>query len=315
MVIRRVVFKIAFALGLVGASFSFSQTPQTAKYPQVVAQINGEQITGAELENVLKMMGPSPIQVPANTKRQMERDALAMLIDDMLMQQFIRQSTTAVPEEVVTQKVTDFSNDLRKQGKSLQDFCKETMQTEAQLKRTFRLKLQWANFAASKITEEQVQNYYIQNKDFFDNNTINVSLIIMRTPPGTSAGERAKLKDTMGQVKAVIASGKMDFATAAKTYSQDPSGPQGGNLGFIPRKFALEEPLAVAAFRLAPGQMSDVLETEMGIHLIRVNDRKQGQPSDFKKIKEDVREFCSEEFFQETLARQRKAARIQVMLQ
>lgn len=311
---RKLALVLCFATMMLGASSIFSQSSQTTKYPQVVAVINGEQISGAELEAIIKQMGPSPIQVPTNTKKQMERDALAMLIDDMLMQQFIRQNTVAVPEEVVTQKLLEFTADLKKQGKTIQDFCKETVQTEAQLKRTIRLKLQWANFAASKISEEQIQAYYLHNKDFFDNNTVHVSLIIMRTPPGSSPGERAKMKERMDQVKAVIASGKMDFATAAKTYSQDPSAAQGGNLGFVPRKFALEEPLAQAAFRLAPGQVSDVLDTEMGIHLIRVNDRKAGQPSDFKKIREDAREFCSEEFFQDTLSRQRKMARIQVLL-
>jgi peptidyl-prolyl cis-trans isomerase C len=88
----------------------------------------------------------------------------------------------------------------------------------------------------------------------------------------------------------------------------------GGNLGLIPRKYALEEPLSSVAFKLTPGQISDVIETEFGIHILRVNERKEGKPSEFAKIKDDVREFCNEEFFQDTLARQRKTAKIEVFL-
>jgi len=230
------------------------------------------------------------------------------------MQQFIRQNTAAIPEQAVDQKMAELAAELKKRGKTIQSLCNETQQTEAQLKRTMRLKLQWGNYAAAKIKDENVHNYYLHNKDFFDGTMVGVSLIIMRIPPGMSPSETAKLKAKMQDIRNQLLMSKMDFASAAKAYSQDASGPMGGNLGLIPRKYALEEPLASAAFKLAPGQISDVIETEMGIHLIRVNERKDGKLSDFTKIKDDVRDFCSEEFFQDTLTRQRKTARIEVFL-
>lgn len=295
-------------------SSSLGQAPPAKKFPATVANINGEQISGAELESIIKQMGPSPVQVPENTRKQIARDAMAMLIDDLLMQQFIRQNTAAIPEQALDQKMVELATELKKQGKTIQSLCNETQQTEAQLKRTMRLKLQWGNYAAAKIKDENVHNYYLHNKDFFDGTMVGVSLIIMRIPPGMSPSETAKLKAKMQDIRNQLLMSKMDFASAAKAYSQDASGPMGGNLGLIPRKYALEEPLASAAFKLAPGQISDVIETEMGIHLLRVNERKDGKLSDFTKIKDDVRDFCSEEFFQDTLTRQRKTARIEVFL-
>jgi len=295
-------------------SSTLGQAPPSKKFPATVASINGEQISGGELESIIKQMGPSPVQVPENTRKQIARDAMAMLIDDLLMQQFIRQNTAAIPEQAVDQKMTELAAELKKQGKTIQSLCNETQQTEAQLKRTMRLKLQWGNFAAAKIKDENVYNYYLHNKDFFDGTMVGVSLIIMRISPGMSPSETAKLKGKMQELRNQLLMSKIDFASAAKTYSQDASGPMGGNLGLVPRKYALEEPLASAAFKLAPGQISDVIETEMGIHLIRVNERKEGKLSDFTKIKDDVRDFCSEEFFQDTLTKQRKTARIEVFL-
>lgn len=295
-------------------SSSLGQAPLAKKFPAIVANINGEQISGAELESIIKQMGPSPVQVPENTRKQIARDAMAMLIDDLLMQQFIRQNTAAIPEQALDQKMEELAAELKKQGKTIQSLCNETQQTVAQLKRTMRLKLQWGNYAAAKIKDENVHNYYLHNKDFFDGTMVGVSLIIMRIPPGMSPSETAKLKAKMQDIRNQLLMSKMDFASAAKAYSQDASGPMGGNLGLIPRKYALEEPLASAAFKLAPGQISDIIETEMGIHLLRVNERKDGKLSDFTKIKDDVRDFCSEEFFQDTLTRQRKTARIEVFL-
>ncbi len=298
----------------VTTSSILGQSGLQKKFPPTVASINGEQISGVELESIIKQMGPSPVQVPENTRKQMVRDALAMLIDDLLMQQFIRQNTIAIPELAVDQKMSELASDLKKQGKTIESLCKETQQTEAQLKRTMRLRLQWGNYAAAKIKDENIYNYYVANKDFFDGTVVGVSLIIMRLPPNISPTEAAKNKAKMQEVKNQIVMGKIDFANAAKTYSQDASASQGGNLGLVPRKYALEEPLAIAAFKMMPGQVSEVLETETGIHLIRVNERKEGKVSEFGKIKDDVRDFCSEEFFQDTLARLRKIGRIEVFI-
>ena len=74
---------------------SLGQAPPAKKFPATVANINGEQISGAELESIIKQMGPSPVQVPENTRKQIVRDAMAMLIDDLLMQQLRSGQTRA----------------------------------------------------------------------------------------------------------------------------------------------------------------------------------------------------------------------------
>lgn len=98
-------------------SSSLGQAPTAKKFPATVANINGEQISGAELESIIKQMGPSPVQVPENTRKQMVRDAMAMLIDDLLMQQFIRQNTAAIPEQAVDQKWQNLQRNLRSRAK------------------------------------------------------------------------------------------------------------------------------------------------------------------------------------------------------
>jgi PPIC-type PPIASE domain len=64
-----------------------------------------------------------------------------------------------------------------------------------------------------------------------------------------------------------------DFAELAKKYSQDTSAPQGGDLGYFD-KTQMVAPFADAAFKLQPGQISDVVETPYGLHVIKVEDRK-----------------------------------------
>ena len=62
------------------------------------------------------------------------------------------------------------------------------------------------------------------------------------------------------------------------------------------------------------GDVSDVVETDYGLHLIKVTDRKPGQPSEYNKVKDEVRELCTEEMRLALLAQQRKAAHIEINL-
>ena len=120
----------------------------------------------------------------------------------------------------------------------------------------------------------------------------------------------AKLQDIRQQMLA----GKITFADAAKTYSQSSDAAGGGDIGYFPRKWAVEESFARAAFALEKNQVSDVVQTDFGLHLILVTDRKAGQPSDFNMIKDEVRETAAEEMRLNILVEHRKLAKIIVNL-
>ena len=62
------------------------------------------------------------------------------------------------------------------------------------------------------------------------------------------------------------------------------------------------------------GAVSEVVASEIGLHIIKVTERKAGQPSDFNTIKDEVREFCAEEMRQNLLTQERKAAKIDIQL-
>jgi parvulin-like peptidyl-prolyl isomerase len=79
------------------------------------------------------------------------------------------------------------------------------------------------------------------------------------------------------------------FASYAKEYSVCPSKKEGGDLNYFPRAGAMVEPFAKAAYAVKPYEMTDVVVTDFGYHLILVTARKQGTPKKFEEVKEDVR--------------------------
>src|SRR6266496_3097150 len=80
------------------------------------------------------------------------------------------------------------------------------------------------------------------------------------------------------------------FSAAASKESACPSKSAGGELGWFPRSGRMVEPFAKAAFALKPYEMSDVLTTEFGLHLILATDQKPGRDVQYEKLQEVVKE-------------------------
>src|SRR5205823_917335 len=158
------------------------------------------------------------------------------------------------------------------------------------------------------------QNYYQTYKDFFDRVRVRASHILIRLSPATPESERQAARGRLQAIRAQILSGQLDFATAAKQYSHCPSASNGGDIGHFPRKFVVDENFARTAFAMKPGEVSDVVQTQFGLHLIQVTGRDPGQPSEYAKVKDMVREVYLDEMRQNILAQMRKEAKIEVML-
>jgi parvulin-like peptidyl-prolyl isomerase len=297
------------------AIFANGASAQSSAAPaKPVAIVDGTPITMTEVEAVLKQIGPSPTPLTESQKKQMHMEAIGMLIDDILMQQFLRKNGPQVDPSEVNKKLAELNESLKKQNKTLQEFMKESGQSETQLRGNVLNMLQWSVFVKQRLTDEDVKRYYDENKEYFDRIVVRASHIVFRVPATASDTERESTRAKLLGLRQEIEGGKIDFADAAKKYSQCASAPNGGDIGYFPRKMTVEEPFARAAFALKVGQLSEVVQTDYGLHLIKVTDRKPGQPSDFNKMKDEVREMCIEEMRMALLAHQRKTAHVEINL-
>jgi peptidyl-prolyl cis-trans isomerase C len=278
------------------------------------ALVNGEPIHLAEVEAILKLR-PTPFLKPTDEEhREMQREVLDMLIDDLVLQQFLRKNAPPVPPAEVNKKLNELQAALKTQGRTLDDFCRENGQTEAQVRANVLTMLQRNAYVAAHISDAVVQKYYADNREFFDQVNVRASHILLRLPPGSTPEESQAARARLAALRQEIVSGKLDFAEAARNYSQCPSAPGGGDVGYFPRKGDVEEPFAEAAFALNKGEVSDVVQTSYGLHLIKVTDRKAARLSDFKTMEEKVRAFAAEEMLLQIQQQQRQAARVEVYL-
>lgn len=290
----------------------FLASPAFAAPP--VAVVNGESIPKSELDAALAARPPVVMPLTAAQTRAIQQEALAALIDDLLLRQFLKKNAPPVSKEDVDRQVAALQRGLAAQGKPLDEYLKENHQTEAQLRATVATMQQWNAYAAKKVTDAELQKYFAETRDFFDKTTVRASHIVIRISPDAPAVEREEAKKKLQALRSEILAKKLTFAEAAMKHSQCPSAPKGGDLDFIARKWMVEEPFAKAAFALKVGEVSEVVTTDLGLHLVTVTERKPGTAMTFDAVADEVRECLLEDLRQRTLSDLRQAATVEIKL-
>ena len=100
------------------------------------------------------------------------------------------------------------------------------------------------------------------------------------------------------------------FAAAATKQSACPSKDQGGDVGWFPRAGGMVEPFARAAFALKMYQMSEVVTTPYGYHLILATEKKAGKETKFEEVKEEVKAVYSDRLRESLVSRLKPAAKV-----
>lgn len=158
-----------------------------------------------------------------------------------------------------------FGASLRKLRKNFRKDVEERLLVE---------KMQQKKAMQIPVSQREVLEFYQTMKDSLPElpERVNISHILVSNIASSEA--RAQAYQKILEAKQKLAEGA-DFSEIARQYGEDPSAPRGGDLGFMRRDELVRE-YAEAAFRLEPGQVSDVVETQFGFHLIKLIE-KQGE--------------------------------------
>jgi peptidyl-prolyl cis-trans isomerase C len=306
--------QVVVALGLAGSSAGAALAQPPADASQPAAVVNGETVTMSEVDAVVKLLPQGQAAATDPQKRLVRHEALDMLMDDVLMRQFLHRNGRPVTPDEVNKRMTELTAALKAQKHTLRDFLNDTAQTEEHLKGDIVKKLQWEEYVSRFINEPSLRRYYEENRDFYDQVTVRASHILLRVPADSGPADLERARAQLLNLRQQIAAGRLDFAEAARKYSQCASAAQGGDIMYFPRKWAVDENIARAAFALKVGEVSEVVQTDYGLHLIKVTDRKPGQPSSYDKLKDEVRENYTMEMWQNVLAHERKNAQIRMLM-
>jgi peptidyl-prolyl cis-trans isomerase C len=212
---------------------------------------------------------------------------------------------TNVPEEQRRSVLVDAVVNMKLMGLGAQDAGLD--QGEEFADRVEFLKLQalrnmYVESAVVKeVTDAQMQEAY-------------KTLVVDQHKPEEQVRARHILVDTKEAAEKIIADlkGGASFEELAKQ-SKDPSGQNGGDLGFFGRG-QMVAPFETAAFGLEPGQSTqEPVQSEFGWHVIKVEEKRTSAPPSFDEVKEELRNYVLRQKFEQVIASLREKYPIEIL--
>jgi peptidyl-prolyl cis-trans isomerase C len=271
--------------------------PVPAQLPDVLARVNGENITRQEFEEfVQNLEGRAGGPVPAEQRDQVYRRVLDQIVGYKLLQQEAKARKVAVPDGEVDARLGEIKKQFPSEDVFMQTLIERKMtldQIRADAREDMAIgKMIEAEIATrAAVKPEQVQEFYEKNPDQFKQaERVRASHILITVPENADAAAKAQARTKAEQVLKDVQAGK-DFAGLAKEHSQDPgSAVNGGDLGFF-EQGQMVGPFNEAAFSMQPGATSDLVETQFGYHIIRVAEKQAARTIPLEEVRPQVEQF------------------------
>jgi peptidyl-prolyl cis-trans isomerase SurA len=259
------------------------------KLDGIIAVIGEEVVLRSELDayTLMRLNGLN-IQPDSSKLLQYKKDFLNELIEGKVLLAHAKQDTTIqVSNQDVENALRNHINGILQQNNIPQDSLESVLihqqgMTLAKFKsesrraireQIYKQRLQQMFLSSIKVNKKDVVEFYNQYKDSLPKAGESVLLSKLSIKISTSDKVRQAAFDKIKLIEQKINNGE-DFAELAKKYSESPDAVEGGDLGFIAKGSLGEIAFEEKAFSLLPGQVSEMIETHLGFHLIKALEKK-----------------------------------------
>ncbi len=267
-------------------------------FDRIVAKVNNEIITLSSIEGRVNALKEKYGNDMGNDENAILLEALETMIDERLKLQEGKKMGFEVDDITVDAAIKEVEKNnsledgqlaamLEAEGKSLENY-KNIVRNQILVSKITRFELG----SRMAISGRKIAKYYHDNqKEFWESSQVRVKHILILFEK--DASEKIK-KEKNKQIKEILAEvkGGKDFAEAAKEYSEDVSASLGGEVGFVIKGQMVPE-FEKAVYRLKEGEISDVVETEYGYHIIKAEEIQKGRTTPFKEVKEKIKKILS----------------------
>ena len=217
---------------------------------RILAQVAGQPIMESDLEEALLSMGQ---RAQSYTNPQ----GRAILLDQIIARRLFLMDA----QKNLMEREPAFKEQLKQ--------VKDDMLTNYAIQKSVE---------RVRVSDDEVKKFYEENPDQFEAGlTFNASHILVDS------------EEEAAEIRAKIASGELDFADAARSYSSCPSKAQGGDLGDFGHGQMVPE-FEEACAAMEPGELSNPVQTQFGWHVIRLNKKEEGGKMAFNDVKDEIRQ-------------------------
>jgi peptidyl-prolyl cis-trans isomerase C len=271
-----------------------------AQLPEVVARVNGEAISGKDLDDAVRAIAGRAGPIPPDERDRVYRGVLDNMIGYRLMIQEAKARKITVPDAEVDAQVAQiraqFPSDAQfQQALTAQRTTLEAVRNDARDGMSADKLVESEIAGKVAVKPEAVTDFYQKNQDKFQQGPrVRASHILIGIPQNADAATKQQAKAKADGLLKDLKAGK-DFAAAAKENSQDPgSAPNGGDLGYF-EQGQMVPPFEQAAFALKPGEVSEVVETQFGYHIIKVAEKQESRVVPLEEAKGQIEEYLTQQ--------------------
>ncbi len=281
------IFDKAVVSFMLGVFLFFPPVVMAEILDKIVAVVNGDVITLSELREVSapyleRMKAQYSINYDEEQIKETEKRILDQLIDEKLVKQesdrleiviekkdidmAIRETleNNKLSEDQFKQVLADEGMSLKKYREQLNDQMKKMRLLDQEIK------------SKVQVAKKEIEEYNKENKDRFNAPPeVRLQQVLLMIPSEASTQEIDQIRRKAEDILQKIRSGA-DFNAMVKLHSQDSSAAAGGDMGAF-KKGELMPVLDEAAFALKRGEVSSVIQTPMGFHILRVLDKRESQ--------------------------------------
>lgn len=271
-----------------------SEGPRPAPAGEVVARVDGSPISRRDFDLAVQIhfSGRRPGMVGLQELRAARERVLERLIDSELLYQKARSGAAAVPDADLDTEQKRMQERLGS-PEQFEQMLRDNGVTEAQFREQLRRSLLVTRFvdrdiaAGVSVSDDEARRYYDQNPNEMKRpESARFSQIMVRVAPEATAAQRAGRRQRIEAILKELRAGE-DFAEMARKHSDGREAAQGGDSGVLVRGGG-PPPIERAVFSLAPGEVSDIVETRLGFHILKVIERRPDRVLTFEEAKPSI---------------------------
>ncbi len=258
-----------------------------------VAEINGVVITQEQFDKELNIhldrVSRQGRQVSDDQLAALKKDILEGLIERELLSQESQKAGIKIKDQTIDEQLAAIKKRFPSEAEFKTALSKMNLtedEVKAQIARGLAIRELIEQQITSKIviTDAETRAYYDGNPQMFKQpEQVKASHILVKVDAGAAEAQKAEARKKIENVQQKLKDGG-DFAELAKEYSEGPSKAKGGDLGYF-RRGQMVGPFENAAYAMKTNEVSDIVETRFGYHIIKVYGKKPEQTLAYADVK------------------------------